>query len=274
MWNVREVGDRSEILARLESDRLYAAYAIGDLEPDLFAQCRWWLAEEAGRQERWAQILLFSGLEPPALFCMGEPVGVAAALDRAPLPTRVYLTARPEHWRDVEDRYHLRFANPMLRMVLDAARFRPVEHPFVCRLGPSDVDRLQELYDHGEDDDVDGYAPFQLESGVFHGMAEREGSGTLVSAAGTHLVAASYGLAALGNVFTHPDHRGRGYATACTSAVTSELARRGLEVVLNVAEANTRAVAVYRRLGYRDYCRFVEGVGHAVAAASAAESGK
>jgi GNAT superfamily N-acetyltransferase len=271
MWSVRELRSSIEILSRLQEERLYAAYAIGDLEPYLFAQCRWWLAEqvaECGGQSlalshrgTWALVLLFGGLDPPALFCIGEPAGVTAILDWAPLPACVYLTARPTHWPDVEKRYHLRFANPMWRMVLDAARFRPVEGLPVVRLAPPDEDRLQELYEYARGCDVDGYAPIQLEQGVFYGL---EAGRHLVSVAGTHLVAPSYGLAALGNVFTHPGHRGRGYATICTSAVTSELVEQGLEVVLNVAEANERAVALYRRLGYRFYCHFVEGIGQAI----------
>jgi len=277
MWTVRELRDRSEIFARLRQDRVYAAYAIGDLEPNLCAQCRWWLAEKVAgvgaeptrrrersfafdRQNGWAVALLFGGLDPPALFCMGEPAGVAAALDWASLPSCVYLTARPEHWREIEKRYHLRFANPMWRMTLDAASFSPAEDSSVVRLRPSDAGRLQELYDHGEGGDADGYAPFQVEQGVFYGIVVE---GHLVSVAGTHLVAPSYGLAALGNVFTHPRHRRRGYATVCTSAVTSDLVAQGLEVVLNVAEANEPAVGLYRRLGYRVHCRFVEGIGQA-----------
>ena len=262
---VRELTNETEILACLRTDRLYAAYAIGDLEPWFFRQCRWWLAETDGR---WALILLFSGLQPPALFCLGEPDGVAATLDQAPLPECVYFTARPEHWPQIEARYRLQFAHPMLRMVLDAESFRPAclcvyarrqaAHGAVFRLRTSDLDGLQTLYGHGKPGDADGFAPFQVEQGIFYGLAV---DGELVSVAGTHLVAPSYGLAALGNVFTHPAHRGRGYATTCTSAVTAALLAQGLDVVLNVAQANEPAVRLYKKLGYRVHCRFLEGVG-------------
>jgi len=217
MWHVRELRDEAEILACLQTDRLYAAYAIGDLEPWFFRHCRWWLAEAAGR---WALILLFGGLQPPALFCLGEPDAVATALDEAPLPARVYLTARPEHWPQIEARYHLQFVNPMFRMVLDEESFCPVAHGAALRLQMSDLDALQTLYGHGLAGDADAFAPYQLEQGVFCGLAV---DGQLVSVAGTHLVAPDYGLAAVGNVFTHPAQRGRGYATACTSAVTATL---------------------------------------------------
>jgi predicted GNAT family acetyltransferase len=85
--------------------------------------------------------------------------------------------------------------------------------------------------------------------------------GNLVSAGGTHIVAPTYGIAAVGNVFTLPPYRGRGYATTCTSAVVRELLGRSLEVVLNVARSNQRAVRIYERLGFREHGPFVEALG-------------
>jgi len=260
MWHVRGLRDRAEILAYLQTDRLYAAYAIGDLEPWFFGQCQWWVAEAGGR---WALILLYRGLQPPALFCMGEPAGVASALDQATLPDRVYFTAKPEHWPSVEERYRLQFANCMFRMVVDAQSFRPMAHGDAFWLRPSDLEPLRTLYGHGEADTADAFAPYQLKQGLFFGLAV---DGQLVSVAGTHLVAWNYGLAAVGNVFTHPAHRGHGYGTVCASAVTEELLGGGLEVVLNVAQANEPAVRLYRRLGYRVHCRFLEGIGEVRAA--------
>ena len=255
MWHVRELNERVEILAHLQSDRLYAAYALGDLEPWFFRQCRWWLAEGEGR---WALILLYRGLEPPALFCLGEAAGLAAALDLAMLPDCLYFTARPAHWPVVEARYRLRFADRMLRLVVDAVSFRQAAHGAAFRLQMDDLDALQTLYGHGEAGDADAFAPYQLEQGVFYGLMV---DGKLVSVAGTHLVSPSYGLAALGNVFTHPAYRGRGYASICASGVTAALLAEGLDAVLNVNEANGPAVHLYRRLGYRVYCRFLEGIG-------------
>lgn len=259
LWHVRELEDKAKILACLQTDRLYAAYAIGDLEPWFFWQCRWWLAEADGR---WALILLFGGLQPPALVCLGVPEGVAAALDYAPLPDTVYLTARPEHWPQVEARYRLRFVYPMFRMALDRGSFRPTETGAAFRLHMGDLERLQALYACGGGEAADAFAPYQLEQGVFYGLTV---GGLLVSAAGTHLVAPHYGLAAVGNVFTHPAHRRQGYATACMGAVTAALLAQGLDVVLNVAQVNEPAVRLYEKLGYRVHCRFLEGVGERMA---------
>jgi hypothetical protein len=39
MWATHRLTDSREIQAFLETDRLHAAYALGDLEPGLFEDC-------------------------------------------------------------------------------------------------------------------------------------------------------------------------------------------------------------------------------------------
>jgi len=79
--------------------------------------------------------------------------------------------------------------------------------------------------------------------------------------AGTHLVIPEEGIAAIGNVYTRRDHRGRGHAATLTSAVTNELLRMNLRtIVLNVDQRNETAMRVYQRLGYEQYCPYYEGL--------------
>jgi ribosomal protein S18 acetylase RimI-like enzyme len=66
------------------------------------------------------------------------------------------------------------------------------------------------------------------------------------------------GLAAVGNVLTHRDYRGRGFATNVTGAVTQDLLRFCDQVVLNVRLDNTPALRAYRSLGYQEHTRFEE----------------
>ena len=60
-------------------------------------------------------------------------------------------------------------------------------------------------------------------------------------------------------MLTRLAHRGRGLATACTSAVTAAALETHRDVVLNVRQDNVTAISVYRRLGYREHASFVEG---------------
>jgi ribosomal protein S18 acetylase RimI-like enzyme len=253
MWQTVELTDKPRILEYLETDRFYAAYAIGDLEPEMFAQCTWVGAEAKGRLQ--ALALHFRGLEPPALLLMGDTEGLRAILDGALHPERVYLTCRPAHLSMVRGFYAWDRTTLMWRMVLKAARFRPGERTGACiRLGLGHSDRLGELYSLGGGV---AFSPAQVQHGVFYGVLIK---GQVVAVAGTHLVSPTYGVAAVGNVFTHPGHRGRGYGTATTSAVVAELLQRGIrDVVLNVSQDNTVAISIYERLGFEPYCPFLEG---------------
>ena len=242
----------NKILAFLQQDRLYAAYAIGDLEPGLFAQCQWFGAEDDGRLQ--ALALFFTGLNPPALFTMGDADGVAAILASALQPERAYFTCRAEHLPVVEAFYDLGKVEEMFRMTIAPADFHPFPGPTV-KLDLSHLDALRQLYRLGGGD---AFAPYQLRDGVYYGV---EADGQLVSVAGTHLVSPTFGVAAVGNIFTHPDHRRRGYATACTSRVVEDLLAQGLDVVLNVNRENIEAIGVYKKLGFRRYCPYIEVTG-------------
>jgi RimJ/RimL family protein N-acetyltransferase len=252
MWQVRRLTDKSEILAFLEKDRWYAAYAIGDLEPSLFAQCQWYGAEASGGLR--ALALLFAGLEPPVLFVMGQVPGLSMILGSALRPPRVFVTCRPEHLPAVRAFYNLGTPERMLRMILHPADFRPVPGE-VTRLSPAYTKELERLYSMGWGN---AFKPYQVAQGVFYGV---ERKGWLVATAGTHIVSPTHGVAAVGNVFTDPDHRNQGYGTICTSAVVEDLLARRLDVVLNVSAANDAAIHIYQRLGFRTYCRFIEVVG-------------
>ncbi len=124
---------------------------------------------------------------------------------------------------------------------------------------------IEALYAAGGPFAPDAFSPLQVLEGVFFGLASQVSDqterGAWVAVAGTHLVAPMMGIAAVGNIYTHPADRGKGYGQLVTSAVTEELLNRKLLVVLNVDEANTAAVHLYEKLGYRVHCKFVEGVG-------------
>lgn len=247
---VRELHDKGEIYAFLAQDRYYAAYAIGDLEPGLFELCTWHVSAQDGRKT--ALTLRFRGLSPPALFAMGSSEGLAPLLREESLPERVYLTGQPGHLSLFQEAFSLGPVRDMLRMVLEPGDFRPHDGP-VIKLSRRHLPSLQRLY-RGEG----VFAPYQLDSGVYYGV---EVESELGSAAGTHLISPTYQIAAVGNIFTHPSHRGKGYATACASALVEELLSRSLEIVLNVARSNEVALGLYKGLGFREYCPFIEALG-------------
>jgi RimJ/RimL family protein N-acetyltransferase len=243
--------DKEVILDYLKTDRSYAAYAIGDLQPELFGMTEWAGAENAGQIR--AIALLYKGLDPPALFLMGEPAGLTSVLRLRMRPRRVYLTCREQHRPVVQAFYNTESASPMWRMTLTRRDFQPSHSPEVISLSPRHTEELKRLYAQGGGG---AFSPIQLATGVFFGVRDRD---RIVAAAGTHLVSLAYGVAAVGNVYTDRDFRGRGYGTSTTCAVVADLFQRGIRhIVLNVAQANAEAIRIYQTIGFTIYCPFVE----------------
>jgi ribosomal protein S18 acetylase RimI-like enzyme len=251
MWKASLTADRSRIQDYLETDRRYAAFAIGDLEPRLFAQSTFAVAEVDGRIGALAQH--FRGIAPTPLQLMGENGGLKAILSDVLRPAQPYVVGRPEHVPVVEEFYEWDGGAQMLRMGLRGEEFRGASTDCV-RLTADDLASLTDLYTQG---DVNSFHPERLEHNVFYGVFEDE---QLVAAAGTHLVSPTYGVAAVASVYTRPECRGRGYGTATTSAVVFDLVRRGIQdVVLTVGHDNEGAIRVYERLGFERHCPIVGG---------------
>jgi ribosomal protein S18 acetylase RimI-like enzyme len=252
---IRAVTDRGELRAFLEMDRILAAYAICDLEDREFGKTRWGGAFDGERLV--AVALEYSGLTPQPLFVMGRPEGIEAILHDVVRPRAAYVAALPEALSAVEAVYRLDPGPQMVRMWVDRSRFRPYPAD-VRRLLPTDIGELNRLYQLG----FASWLPSSsIADGVYFGM--RVG-GRLIAAAGTHVISREARLGVVGNVLTHVDYRGRGFATAVTGAVTAELLRTSDQVVLNVRSDNPPALQAYRRLGYAEHVRFEERLAHRI----------
>ena len=170
----------------------------------------------------------------------------------------------------------------MLRMALPPERNVHAESQAVVPLSRADGHRLQTLYRHGGDFAPDGFAAYQLDDGYFFGIEDTDG--VLAALGGTHIVyrldrprpsdwndslhqhgdaldgILAQGVAAVGNFYTKPDFRGRGYGKAVTAAIIRALRVDGYGmIVLNVSERNIAARSLYERLGFTTHCQFVEG---------------
>lgn len=251
---VRRTVDRTEIAAVLAADRFYAAYAIGVLEEKSFRKSTWAVVDGAARAAEPAIGTIYRGFRPHFTFLMGPSPLVHDLLAAGIRPHQAYFACRPSHLDEVRTFYKTGTTDLMIRMRVTAEAFRPVPQEAV-ELEPRQVQMVNRLYARG----VGAILTKSLMvEGLYYGIYLNR---LLVAVAGTHFIAPTHGLAAVGNVFTHPDYRGRGLATACTSAVTAALLERCPDVVLNVNANNEPARRAYRRLGYEDYCPFVEVYG-------------
>jgi GNAT superfamily N-acetyltransferase len=242
---------KEKLLSFLEKDRIWAGYAICDLEPELFPLCDWYTARM--NNDVISLALYFKGLEPQTQITMGAPTGIDRILETAEVPGRLYAHIPLRHRQVLEKFYSFTQLKSMKRMMVTRKSFRPAVGS-TKRLEERDLQGLEELYAPPHEA---FFRRYMLTSGVYYGVQE---NGTLVSAAGTHVCSPSHRLACVGNVFTHPSHRGKSYGTICTSEAVKELLTIHDDVILNVDSRNLTAIKIYEKLGFQEYCMYLEGL--------------
>ncbi|MCC6188869.1 MAG: GNAT family N-acetyltransferase [Anaerolineales bacterium] len=251
------LSDLAALHAQLGADQAWSVYALGDLAPG-FAQASEWHVHNTDPA---GVLLLYRAFATPVLFALGPPETVALLLDEVARERALYLSVLPEILPLIQARYRVSHLTPMWRMTLAAGCFQPVPSQ-ARRLTQADLPALEALYADGAPvgEAPDFFSAAMLSQGVYYGVFEGAG---LAAAAGTHLVASQEGVAAIGNVYTRRDRRGRGLASQVTSAVAADLLT--LEpplavIALNVRQDNLAAVRIYERLGFRRHRAFYEGL--------------
>jgi ribosomal protein S18 acetylase RimI-like enzyme len=258
-YEIRHLTDRGPIRDFLNRDRALTAYALGDLDEAFWPQSMFYGAVKDGRLA--SVVLFYRGFEPVVLVMFGELDGARAILDDVMLPQEIYYVVPRELGGPLSECYTCPDRHTEWRMVLDAAAFDPPRLDTAKPIRAEQADLLAALYRlaAAPGEQIVAFSPWQIAHGVFYGVWADE---ALVATAGTHVWSRAEGVAAIGNVFTRPEYRGRGYATVCTGAVVRDTLAAGLDtVILNVREENAPAVRVYEKLGFRRYHLFVEGPG-------------
>jgi ribosomal protein S18 acetylase RimI-like enzyme len=251
-WRITPDASNKEAFAVLKQDRVVNCFALADLLPPLRQRTRIAIATQA-QSRRVASLLIVEHPQVQVLASFGESEGVAALLASVTLPTHTLIQALPEHWPLLQPYYQLpASARELLRMRVSATTFRRLEQAAATAeyLRPHLLPAALALYEHFP---ASHFRPALLQEQMFYGV--REGT-ELVAAGGTHVIAFPYGLAVLGNIFTHPEHRGRGYAQVVASTLVSDLLDQGCQdIILNVDVANAPAIHVYTKLGFQLHCR-------------------
>lgn|SRR5574341_34461 len=266
LYALSKLDDLALVRGFLLTDPDYAAYALGDLDPHYAGHTTWLAAAQTGEIEGLA--LLYDALTPPVLFLMGETSALSALLLHGIGPERIFFTALPELESVLRAFYEVDFVHAMFRMRVAPGGFVRLPDCDDHSLMPVPLDerhasQVTEL--HRAAARVDGrawediaFTPDMLRGGYYQGIFQ---NGTLLAVAGTHLVAPTERVAAIGNVVVHPDHRRRGLGGLVSQAVTRALLDAGFDrIVLNVWQNNAAAIKIYRRLGFRQVAAFIEGI--------------
>ena len=263
--------DRDEIEAFLRQRPTLHLYELGDLDDFFWPYTTWYALREAGEVR--ALALLYTGTALPVLlsFIEEEPessaVGKKASSSlaenacvellhtiRPVLPRRFYAHLNPGLEAHLEADYRLTSHGVHLKMALtDRTRLVDIDTTGVVRLTSADRPALETLYEASYPGNW--FDPRMLETDHYVGLWR---DGEIVSVAGVHVYSPRYGVAALGNITTHPRLRGQGLATRVTGRLCQLLLETVGVIGLNVKGDNRAAIKCYAGLGFEQVAAYEE----------------
>jgi predicted GNAT family acetyltransferase len=267
--NVARTTDRRELEAYLRTDAPSQIYALADLDDFFWPSTTWYAGYEAGRIV--AACLVLKKLSIPVLYAVC-PSGHARTADlvtsvEGELPARFFVNLGLGLEKALGESHTFHSVGEHQKMYLpdrdavDAARAVELDVAGVEVLSSTSIDELAAFYrdeaylpDETEDR---FFEPYMLEIGPYVAIRER---GRIIAAGGVHVVSRTYGVAAIGNIATRPDRRGRGYGRAIAARLCQVLLDQVPLIGLNVHVQNAVAIRCYERLGFRVARRYVEGV--------------
>ncbi|MFC9329496.1 GNAT family N-acetyltransferase [Kitasatospora sp. NPDC057015] len=255
---LRSVHDRAVLEARFRRDPELHLMELGDLDDLLWPHTSWFTVSSDG-----PVALLYAVGEVPTLLALGSSAESAAVEELVGamlpvLPRRFFGHLSGDAAKVLEEAYEVRGRSTLLRMALtDPAPVAsyPAGPWEPAPLTRADLPDLLGLF--AEAYPGNWFDERMLDTGQYVGA--RDGD-RLVAVAGVHVWSPVQRVAALGNVATHPEVRGRGAAGACVAALCRQLAGSTDHIGLNVRADNATAIALYRRLGFTEVAEFTEAI--------------
>ncbi len=246
-----ETRDRELLEDILRREEVWAGYMLGDLDDAQFARTRWFLSNPEGT----SLALVYQLGDHATLLTCGSPAPELVAT--VPLPESFDVHYPATHAAalnplfDGELKPHVRLA---LRRHELAGVVVPAEATLVT-LTAADVPAALELYAHYPEN---WFNPTRIEEGIYVGL---EQDGALVAVGGTHVRSTQTRVAALGDIVTAPDRRGRGLGAFLTHALCERLFADVDLIVLNVLASNAAAKRAYAKVGFEHGVDHIEGNG-------------
>ena len=240
--------DKLRLEEHFRRDPVLFAYHLGDLDDFSFERCQWGATYYKSTRIDECVLIYNAPFGSTVLaFGLSERLGGLLEEGVELLPARFFGHFFAEHRPIFERVYREERFGRSVRMKLEEFRrhHADADAASIRRLGSDDLLDLGRFYREAFPDSY--FDERMVETGKYFGWMEE---GRLAAAAGVHVYSPQYRVAAIGNVATHPEYRGRGIATRLCSRLTEELAGERLLVCLNVASTNAPAIRCYEKLGF------------------------
>ena len=254
---VVDLHDKDRIEGFLRRNVYLHIYSIGDLDDFFFPDTAWYGWEEGSNIL--AIALLYTGSADPTLLALSEQQDIMSELVQLifpVLPERFYAHLSPVVVEVVKQQckiksygkhYKMGLKNKMLLADVDCSQ--------VFGLTENDLDEMLGLYKNSYPGNW--FNARMLQTKQYFGLRIKD---QLISVAGVHVYSKKYKVAALGNIVTHPDYRGRGFGKTVTAKLCQSLFEHVDNIGLNVKADNVAAVALYEKLGFEIISTYYESM--------------
>ena len=237
---------KPEILKFLMTSSELQVYSIGDLDDFFWPKTIWYSLKEG--DEIKSIILLYVGMATPTLLAIYDKgfESTHQLLQRlkSMLPNKFYAHLSPNlidvfGKQNIIESYGPHYKMALKRIALSIADKN------IKRLSVKDIPIINEFYATAYPDNW--FDKRMLETQKYFGyFAENK----LVGVAGIHVYSEEYKVAALGNIATLPEFRGRQIGYMLTSQLCLDLKESVNYIGLNVKSDNIAAISCYRKVGF------------------------
>jgi ribosomal protein S18 acetylase RimI-like enzyme len=243
---VTVTNNKKELLSFLKKNPGIYFYLIGDLDDFFWPYTKWYCLKE--NNEIRSLALLYSGVEPPTLllFHEGDPDLATELLQtiRNGLPRKFFAHLGKGLMEQFSNNEIVEIYGIHHKMLLTGKIPEMDGHP-IRRLSTADLHDIKSLYSVAYPENW--FDDRMIETGKYFGYFYGE---ELAGVAGIHVFSSEYRVAALGNIATHPDYRGRQIACKLTSRLCIDLEKDTDYIGLNVKADNEFAVKCYLKIGF------------------------
>lgn len=250
-----ELSDRELIERLLRRNPALNIYQIGDLDDFFWAHTRWFTLQN--KELELTPALVYSPADKPTLLLLidrfdSDYAALLAGLVEV-IPEGAY-GHLSEPLLEVTARFfEIRNHGRHLKMTLSEPGLAWATPTTAGPLSERDGEELLQLYQEAYPNNW--FDARMLATGAYFGVRR---DGRLVAAGGVHVYSPRYRVAALGNITTHPEWRGRGLAGDVTAAICKHL-RVNVDLIgLNVKDDNVAAISCYRKLGFAVAATYTE----------------
>lgn len=259
---IKKITDKSILESHFRKNIPLNIYQLGDLDDFFFEYTEWFgLFESEESIEPIEIALLYKGSELPVLlaFCNGDTYQMKILIEKIKddLPKDFYAHLSPG-LKDVLVKDHSyepggRYLKMYLTQEKMEDRLMDNSDNNVRRLNVSDLDDILKFYKKSYPDNW--FDKRMLETGKYFGYFHNANP---VGISGIHVYSKEYKVAALGNITTDSEYRGKSICTKVTSALCTDLFKTVDVIGLNVSESNAAAIRCYEKIGFKVYGEFEE----------------